>query len=48
MSKIQQLSGKFHLLKAQHLYREFNKEADQLSKQALHLEEGVIYYAKRT
>jgi hypothetical protein len=42
------LSGKFHHLKAQHIYKEYNKEVDQLSKQALQLEEGVIYYAKGT
>jgi ribonuclease HI len=48
MSKIRQLSGKFQHLKAQHIYREYNKEVDQLSKQALQLEEGVLFYAKGT
>jgi hypothetical protein len=48
MTKIRLLSGKFQQLKAQHIYREFNKEVDQLSKQALQLEEGVIYHAEGT
>jgi hypothetical protein len=42
------LSGKFQQLKAQHIYREYNKEADQLSKQALQLDEEGIYYAVGT
>jgi ribonuclease HI len=48
MTKIRLLSEKFQQLKAQHIYREFNKEVDQLSKQALQLEEGVIYHAVGT
>jgi hypothetical protein len=35
MTKIQVLSGKFQQLKAQHIYREYNKESDQLSKQEM-------------
>jgi ribonuclease HI len=46
MSKIRQLSGKFHDLKTQHIYRDYNKEVDQLSKKALQLEEVVLFYAK--
>jgi ribonuclease HI len=46
MSKIRQMSEKFQNLKVQHIYREYNKEVDQLSKQALQLEEGVLFYAK--
>jgi hypothetical protein len=48
MTKIRVLSGKFQQLKAQHIYREYNKEVDQLSKQALQLEEDGIYYAVGT
>jgi hypothetical protein len=39
------LSGKFQQLKAQHIYRVFNKEADQLSKEALALDEDGLYVA---
>jgi hypothetical protein len=42
------LSGKFQQLKAQHIYREYNKEVDQLSKEALLLDEDGIYYAVGT
>jgi hypothetical protein len=45
MSKIHALSGKFHHLKAQHIYREYNKEAYHLSKIALQMEEEGIYFA---
>jgi hypothetical protein len=48
MTKIRVLSRKFQQLKAQHIYREFNKEADQLSKQALLLDDDGIYYAVGT
>jgi hypothetical protein len=43
MQKIQMLSGRFQQLKAQHIYRDFNKEVDQLSKDALVLDENGIY-----
>jgi ribonuclease HI len=48
MTKIRVLSGKFQQLKAQHIYREYNKEVDQLSKQAMQLEEDGIYHAVGT
>lgn len=40
------LCGRFQKIKAQHIYREFNKEANQLSKDALVLEENDIYVAE--
>jgi hypothetical protein len=46
MSRIRQLSENFQNLKVQHIYREYNREVDQLSKKALQLDEGVLYYAK--
>jgi ribonuclease HI len=46
LTRIRQLSENFQNLKIQHIYREYNREANQLSKQALHLEEGFLYYAK--
>jgi hypothetical protein len=48
MTKIRVLSKKFQQLKAQHIYREYNKEVDQLSKQAMQLEEDGIYHAVGT
>jgi hypothetical protein len=39
------LSESFQILKIQHIYWEFNREVDQRSKQALFLDEGIIYYA---
>jgi hypothetical protein len=48
MIKNRVLSGKFQQLKAQHIYREYNDEADQLSKQAMQMEEDGIYYAVGT
>ena len=39
------LNGKFQQLKTHHIYRDFNKEADQLSKEALVLDENVLYVA---
>jgi len=46
MSRIHQLSENFQTLQIQHIYREFNKEIDHLSKQDLHLDEGFLFYAK--
>jgi ribonuclease HI len=46
MTRIRQMSGSFQNLKIQHIYREFNREADQLSKQALLMEEGILFFAK--
>jgi ribonuclease HI len=46
MSRIHQLSENFQELNIQHIYREYNREVDQLSKQALLLEEGFLYFAK--
>ena len=48
MKKIRDLSRNFSQLKAQHIYRGFNKEVDQLSKATLFLEEDGIYYATVT
>ena len=38
--KIRDLYTNFNLLEVNHLFREFNKEAKSLSKQALSLKEG--------
>jgi ribonuclease HI len=48
MTKIRMLSGSFQQLKAQHIYRVYNKEVDQLSKEALLLDEDGIYFAMDT
>jgi hypothetical protein len=48
MKKIRLLSGKFQQLKAQHIYREYNEEANHLSKKPMRMEEDVIYYAVGT
>jgi len=45
MQKIRILCGRFQKINAQHIYREYNKEAYQLSKDALVLEENGIYVA---
>jgi len=44
MTKIRVLSKNFLQLKIQHIYRRYKKEADQLSKEALFLEEDGIHY----
>jgi hypothetical protein len=36
----------FDQIKAQHIYRIYNKEADEMSKEALLLEEDGIFYAE--
>jgi hypothetical protein len=46
MTRIRQMSGSFQNLKIQHIYREFNREVDQLSKHAFLMEEGYLYFAK--
>jgi hypothetical protein len=38
----------FQQLKAQHIYRDFNKEVDKLSKEALVLDENGLYVAGNT
>jgi len=48
MKRIRVLSGNFQQLKAQHIYKEYNKEANQLSKQELQRDEEGIYYAMGT
>jgi hypothetical protein len=45
MTRIRVLSGRFTQLKAQHIYRAYNKEVDLLSKEALLLDEDGIFYA---
>jgi ribonuclease HI len=45
MTRIRVLSGSFIQLKAQHIYRAYNKEVDQLSKTTLLLDEDGIHYA---
>jgi hypothetical protein len=40
------LSESFQILKIQHIYREFNREVDQLSKQDLLMDEGSLYFAR--
>jgi len=42
------LRGKLQQLKTQHIYREYNEEGDQLSKQEMQMEENEIYYAMDT
>ena len=39
MTKIWVLSGKLQQLKTQQIYKEYNEEVDQLSKQAMQMEE---------
>jgi hypothetical protein len=41
-AKIQGAKQKFEELHFYHIYREFNKEADGLSKRALQAPEGII------
>jgi hypothetical protein len=48
MKKIRDLSRNFSQLKAQHIYRGFNMEVDQLSKATLSFEEDGLYYATVT
>jgi ribonuclease HI len=46
MTKIRRLRGRFIQLKAQHIYKSFNKEADQMSKAALQWEEEGVFFTK--
>jgi len=46
MSKIKRLSGRFIQLKAQHIYRTFNKEADKMSNEALQWDEEGVFFSK--
>ena len=48
MTKIRVLRRNFQQLKAQHIYRVYNKEADQLSNKDFLLDENGIYYAMDT
>jgi hypothetical protein len=48
MTKNKLLSRSFQQLKAQHIYRAYNKEVDQLSKDAWRLDEDGIYFAMVT
>lgn len=41
------LSGRFTQLKAQHIYRAYNKDADLLSKEVLLLVKDGMYFAVR-
>jgi len=45
MTKNKMLSWSFQQLKAQHIYRVYNKEVDQPSKEALLLDEDGIYFS---
>jgi hypothetical protein len=45
---IRMMRERFIHLKAQHIYRTYNMEVDQLSKEALLLEEDGIYYAVKS
>jgi hypothetical protein len=40
------LSESFDQIKAQHIYMVYNKEVDEMSKEALLLEEDGIFYAE--
>jgi hypothetical protein len=44
--RIRDLSKIFSSLSFSHIYREFNMEADRLSKKALKMQEGKISYNK--
>ena len=46
MTRICQMSGRFQNIKIQHIYREFNREANQLSKHTLLMEEGILFLPK--
>jgi hypothetical protein len=47
-ARILKLTGSFCKITFQHIYRNFNIEADSLSKQALEDTEGNLYYQKWT
>jgi hypothetical protein len=46
MEKIKRLSGRFLQLKTYYIYKSFNKGVDQMSKEALQLEEEGIFFSK--
>jgi hypothetical protein len=46
MNKIRALSRQFQQIKAQHIYRTYNQVVDRLSKEALSMEEGCIYWSQ--
>jgi hypothetical protein len=46
MNKIRALSRQFQQIKAQHIYRTYNRVANRLSKEALSMEEGCIYWSR--
>jgi hypothetical protein len=46
MKKIRELHKYFQQIKAQHIYRNYNQDADQLSKEALCMVEDRIYYSQ--
>jgi ribonuclease HI len=46
ISRIRELNERFIQLKAQHIYRSYNKEVDLLPKYVLLLDEDGIYYAE--
>jgi hypothetical protein len=47
-ARILSLSGKFQFITFQHIYRNFNTEADKLSKQAIDDTEGTLSYHRWT
>jgi hypothetical protein len=48
MTNIRELSRHFQKIKAQHIYRTYNHVVDRLSKEALFLDEGDIYWSKES
>ena len=44
MKRIRMLSGKFSKLRAKHIYKAYNQNADLLPKATLELEEESIFY----
>jgi ribonuclease HI len=46
MTRIRQFSENFQILKIQYIYREFNREVDHLSKQALLMDERSLYFSR--
>jgi hypothetical protein len=40
------LSESFQILKIQHIYKEFNREVDHLSKQDLLMDEVSLYFSR--
>jgi ribonuclease HI len=44
--RTKELIQKFQEISFHHIFRDFNKEADQLSKQVIHEPDGIISYYK--